>query len=83
MPNEHLSTKAKENVTCVSMKSFKEENLLNERSELSNKCRNQNKFTLMFSLKHFPKYPHRPPFGPPRLMFFIILFSKLKSNSSK
>ena len=43
------------------MKSFKEENLLNKRSELSNKCRNQNKFTLTFSLKYFLQYPHRGP----------------------
>ena len=64
---------------------------MNKRSEYNNKCRHENKLTLLrhdsktkvtFSLKHAVS-PLRLPFSSARLMFCIIRFSKQSSSSSK
>ena len=63
--------------------SYKGDNLLNERSELINKCRHQNKFTLLqhdsgrtksyvFTVIFLAAFPLEPLFWPARFMFCIM-----------
>ena len=71
--NVHLSIQPKENVICV----YKGHNLLSKRSELNNKRRHQNKFTLLrhvFTVIFLAVFPLELTFWPAQFMSCIYGF---------
>ena len=70
--------------------SFEEDNLLRKRIELNNRCRHQNKFTLLrhvskdyvFTKTFLAAFPSKQPFWSSRLIFCILRLSKQTLNSS-